>query len=125
MGEKRVASEKKFGIKVEENVMVTTRDGVRVAVDVYRPDAPGKFPALLALSPYGKSAQVFETPPQPFGKSIFEASVESGDPNFYVSRGICLLHRGICVERAIPRESIRAFSPTTKAKTGRYCGVAG
>jgi predicted acyl esterase len=87
MGEKKVASEKKYGIKVEENVMVTTRDGVRVAVDVYRPDAPGKFPALLALSPYGKSAQVFETPPQPFGKSIFEASVESGDPNFYVSRG--------------------------------------
>src|SRR5208282_4821998 len=87
MGEKKAASEKKYGVKAEENVMVTTRDGVRVAIDIYRPDAPGKFPALLALSPYGKSAQVFQTPPQPFGKSIFEASVESGDPYFYASRG--------------------------------------
>jgi predicted acyl esterase len=39
------------------------------------------------MSPYGKSAQVFETPPQVFGKSIFEASVESGDPYYYASRG--------------------------------------
>ena len=28
------------------------RDGVRVAVRIYRPDAPGKFPALFAASPY-------------------------------------------------------------------------
>jgi len=26
-------------------------DGVRLAVDIYRPDAPGKVPALLAMSP--------------------------------------------------------------------------
>ncbi|MCL6478930.1 MAG: CocE/NonD family hydrolase [Peptococcaceae bacterium] len=81
------ASQPQYGVIVEENVFVTARDGVKLAVDVYRPDAPGKFPALLALSPYGKSAQVFQTPPQPFGKSIFEASIESGDPYFYVPRG--------------------------------------
>jgi hypothetical protein len=84
---KRVASEKKYGVTVEENVFVTSRDGVRIAIDIYRPNAGGKFPALLAMSPYGKSAQVFDTPPQPFGKSIFEASVESGDPRYYASRG--------------------------------------
>ena len=84
---KLAGSQPTYGMLVEENVYVTARDGVRLAIDVYRPDAPGKFPALLAMSPYGKTAQTFETPPQPFGKSVFEASVESGDPKFYVTRG--------------------------------------
>ncbi len=83
----KVASEKKYSMLVEEDVFVTARDGIKLAIDIYRPDAPGKFPALLAMSPYGKSCQVFETPPQPFGKSIFEASVESGDPSYYAERG--------------------------------------
>lgn len=39
------ASQKQYDINVEANVYVTARDGVRVAVDIYRPDAPGKFPA--------------------------------------------------------------------------------
>ena len=84
---KITASEKKYKMIVDKDVWVTMRDGVRIPVDIYRPDAPGKFPALLAMSPYGKNAQVFSTPPQPFGKSIFEASVESGDPKFYAERG--------------------------------------
>jgi predicted acyl esterase len=83
----RERSEQQFGMIVESDVFVEVRDGVKLAIDIYRPDAPGKFPALLALSPYGKKAQVFESPPQPFGKSIFEASIESGDPSFYATRG--------------------------------------
>jgi len=85
---KALASEKKYTMIIEKDVMVTMRDGVKIPVDIYRPDAPGeKFPALFAFSPYGKNSQVFETPPQPFGKSIFEASVESGDPRYYAERG--------------------------------------
>lgn len=87
MSKRTEYSQQKYNMIIEENVMVTNREGIKIAVDVYRPDAPGKFPALLAMSPYGKSAQTFETPPQPFGKSVFEASVESGDPRFYVARG--------------------------------------
>ena len=83
----RTASQPEYSVKVEENVVVTARDGVKLAVDIYRPDGPGKYPALLALSPYGKSLQPFDTPPQPFGKSCFEASIESGDPYFYAKRG--------------------------------------
>ncbi len=64
------ASQKQYDMKVEEHVYVNARDGVRVAVDIYRPDAPGKFPALPAISPNGKSAQVFETHLQPFGKPL-------------------------------------------------------
>jgi predicted acyl esterase len=79
-------SEPKYNV-IKETFMIPARDGIKLAVDVYRPDADGKYPALLAQSPYGKDAQVFESPPQPFGKSIFEASVESGDPYYYAKRG--------------------------------------
>jgi predicted acyl esterase len=72
---------------VERDVMVPVRDGIKIAVDIYRPAGEGKFPALLAQSPYGKDTQMFDTPPQPFGKSIFEASIECGDANFYATRG--------------------------------------
>jgi len=32
----------------ERDLIVTMRDGTRLAVDVYRPDAPGKYPVLYA-----------------------------------------------------------------------------
>jgi len=48
-----------FGVVVETNVMVPMRDGVRLALDVYRPardgkPTPGRFPALLTRTPYNK-----------------------------------------------------------------------
>ena len=92
------ASQPIYNVIREENVMVTARDGVKIAVDVYRPDAEGRFPGLLAMSAYGKISQVFpETPPMPFGKSIFEASCESGDPYYFARRGYVMViadHRG-------------------------------
>ena len=44
-------------IKTEKDVYITARDGVRLALDIYRPDDKGKFPALLAYGPYGKELQ--------------------------------------------------------------------
>jgi hypothetical protein len=37
----------------EIDVRVPMRDGVRLSTNIYRPDAPGKFPVLLMRSPYG------------------------------------------------------------------------
>ena len=45
------------GLHIERNVSVRLRDGVRIFVDIYRPDgAAGErdLPALLGWSPYGK-----------------------------------------------------------------------
>ena len=64
---KTEASQPVYGMTVDRDVYVTARDGVRLAVDIYRPDTPGKFPALLAISPYGKDVQACDSPPQPFG----------------------------------------------------------
>jgi len=47
------------GIAIDRDVMVTMPDGVKLACNVYRPDKPGKFPVILAMTPYGKD----QTPP--------------------------------------------------------------
>jgi hypothetical protein len=41
-------------LRIETDVAVPMRDGVVLRADLYRPDAPGRFPALLMRTPYGK-----------------------------------------------------------------------
>ena len=41
---------------VDRDVIVTARDGVGLATDVYRPAGDGPFPVLLERTPYDKSA---------------------------------------------------------------------
>ena len=43
-----------FNVIRERNVMVPMRDGTRLATDVFRPDAPGRFPVLINRGPYWK-----------------------------------------------------------------------
>ena len=48
-----------YGIVVSKNVMVTMRDGVQLATDIYLPaingaPAPGRFPVILERTPYNK-----------------------------------------------------------------------
>jgi hypothetical protein len=42
-------------IRVEKNVPARMRDGVVLRADVYRPSAPGRYPALLQRTPYSKN----------------------------------------------------------------------
>jgi putative CocE/NonD family hydrolase len=46
----------KSGMIVERDIMVSARDGVRLATDVYRPEGSSPFPVILERTPYGKSA---------------------------------------------------------------------
>ncbi|PKB71774.1 MAG: hypothetical protein BZY87_03960 [SAR202 cluster bacterium Io17-Chloro-G6] len=47
-----------FKVTLEQNVMVPMRDGVKLATDVFRPDAPGRFPVLVTRGPYGKDGYI-------------------------------------------------------------------
>lgn len=49
---KKKAGGARYAMKQERDVYVTMRDGVKIALRIYRPDAPGKFPTLFAASPY-------------------------------------------------------------------------
>ncbi|HTQ23176.1 MAG TPA: CocE/NonD family hydrolase [Candidatus Binataceae bacterium] len=49
-------SEPVYKVLVERDQAMRTRDGVTLRADVYRPDAPGRFPVLLLRTPYDKGA---------------------------------------------------------------------
>jgi uncharacterized protein len=77
-----------YEMRVEKNVYVPMRDGARLAIDVYRPDAPGKFPALLAISTYGKETQNLPIPSVPDrGIAPWDGNIEAGDSRYIVDHG--------------------------------------
>lgn len=71
------------GIIREKGVAVAMRDGGHLAVDIYRPDASGKFLALLAFGVHSKELQGDEYPkhfpPQPSWSSLWLGHMEAGD----------------------------------------------
>jgi len=81
-----------YRTKVEGmDIMVPTRDGTRLAVDVYRPDSPGKFPVLLSFAGHNKFLQgpdVIEAcNNQPAWAPLWCGPAEAGDTKFFTSRG--------------------------------------
>src|SRR5215216_6734900 len=48
---------RQYEVTIEQDVPMRTRDGVTLYADVYRPDAPGRFPVMVARGPYGKSGR--------------------------------------------------------------------
>jgi putative CocE/NonD family hydrolase len=53
-----------YDVLLESNVRVAMRDGVRLATDVYRPARggkpfPGRFPAVMERTPYGRNVTSF------------------------------------------------------------------
>lgn len=45
------------GVRLDPNVMIPMRDGVRLATDLYRPTAgPGPWPVILVRTPYNKAS---------------------------------------------------------------------
>jgi uncharacterized protein len=44
-----------YRVRAESDVQVPMRDGVKLAADVYRPDAEGRFPVLLQRTPYNRA----------------------------------------------------------------------
>ena len=83
----RIASEKKYGMREDRDVMVPMRDGVKVAVDIFAPDGDEKFPALLGMSPYGKGIQSLTIPAQPARSPIHHTPIEAGSPEYFAARG--------------------------------------
>jgi len=61
-----------------ETVRIKMRDGVHIEADICRPAGPGRFPALVGCSPYGKYIQ--HTP-------IDHLTNEAGDIEFWVKHG--------------------------------------
>ena len=65
-------------IKSDRDVAATMRDGTKLMVDVHRPAEPGRYPVLLAASPYPRQAQDLGAP---------LGFIEAGNTEFFVPRG--------------------------------------
>jgi predicted acyl esterase len=85
---RELISQPKYGIKVQREINVPMRDGVNLSVNVFLPDASGKFPALLAIGGYGKELQECLIPPQPqYRSAVWDGNIEAGDTTEIVPRG--------------------------------------
>jgi uncharacterized protein len=74
----RNLSQPEFELLRDEDVAVPMRDGIELMADVYRPSTPGRYPVLVAASPYPRQIQNLGAP---FG------FVEAGASDFFVPRG--------------------------------------
>src|SRR5665647_2727553 len=89
-------------ITEQRDVMVPMRDGKHLCADIYRPDMPGKFPALLAIAPHNKEYQTPEFAKaaqwaQPAWSRMWFGGAEGGDTDYLVRRGyvhVCANVRG-------------------------------
>ena len=90
-------------MKAEWDVPITMDDGVVLRADVFRPDAPGRYPVILGHGPYGKgldfdegfpgrwSLLVKEHPEVGQGSSCKYANFENADPEKWVPDGyVCV-----------------------------------
>jgi predicted acyl esterase len=89
MGWREEVSQPRYGVKVEKRIQVTMRDGIRLSVDVFRPDSEGEFPALLAYSPYWNEGQYLPVPPgNPHPTASWgNFAIECGDSEYLATRG--------------------------------------
>ena len=77
-----------YKTKEEKDVYAPVRDGTKLCVDIFRPDAAGKkFPALVAWSCYGKIEQSHRRDPVPAGGLLLDHSIEVPDIDFFANRG--------------------------------------
>ncbi|HEY7062528.1 MAG TPA: CocE/NonD family hydrolase [Chloroflexota bacterium] len=87
-------SERQYEVRAEHDVRVRMSDGVELQATIFRPDSPGRFPAIIGMHPYDPIAQW-----APIGAGGFAAIglragqekgngfLEAGDSSFFVRRG--------------------------------------
>ncbi len=83
-----IVSQPKYNVKLEENLRITARDGTELLADIYRPNAKGRFPALLSISPYGKDILKLPCPiGRPSDYIRGTGGIEAGISEYFVTRG--------------------------------------
>jgi hypothetical protein len=75
----------------ERDIFVAMRDGTRLALDVYRPDKPGRYPVLYAAALHNKDMQGPDVadvlPPQPAHAPLWFGPIEAGNTRLFVANG--------------------------------------
>ena len=98
-------SKPQYKVIVERDVMIPMRDGTMIAANIYRPDAPGTFPALHAADSYQKDLD--HLPPLP----IFHMRETNDIDYFVLARLRVRAHR-------LPRHRPLAHGPVGPVRPG-------
>lgn len=72
----------------EKDVQIEVSDGVRIGVRIYRPDGPGPFPTLFAISPYRYDNNSLPAYPLFLWR-------ETGPIEWYVEQGYAYVHADV------------------------------
>jgi len=88
-------SERKYRVLVERGAKIPMSDGVKLDCNVWKPEATGKFPAILGFHCYHSDGQTGPIKPAAIstaqwrhpGQERTNASLEAGDPIFFARRG--------------------------------------
>jgi putative CocE/NonD family hydrolase len=48
-------SQPQYRVTLQANARIPMRDGITLAADIFRPDAPGRFPVILTRTPYNRA----------------------------------------------------------------------
>jgi len=94
-------------MKIEQDIKVTMRDGVRLSLCVYRPPGDGPVPALFAASPYQHE---FDTVPA-FPLFLWR---ETGPVEWYVSQGYAYVHADCAAPGARKASSASWTAPSSR-----------
>jgi predicted acyl esterase len=90
-------TEKDKGMIIEYDTTVKMRDGVKIYVDVFRPDKEGKYPVIICWGPYGKKGRptIYSLMgntglnDEDFNKYT---GFEAGDPVYWCRNGFILIN---------------------------------
>jgi len=86
---------KDYNYIVEKDIKIVMSDGVKLSCNIWRPLGEGKFPAILSFHNYHSEGQTGPIKPTAIstaqwrhpGQERTNASLEAGDPIFFVRRG--------------------------------------
>jgi predicted acyl esterase len=89
-------TEKAKGMIIERDVAVTMRDGVKIYIDIFRPEREGKYPVLVNWGPYGKFGRIKHDIRGNCGITDNEfndyTAFEAGDPVYWCMNGYILIN---------------------------------
>ncbi len=89
-------TEKAKGMVIERDAAVTMRDGVKIYVDIFRPEKEGEYPVLVNWGPYGKFCRLKYDIRGNCGIDDDDlneyTAFEAGDPVYWCRNGYVLIN---------------------------------
>lgn len=86
--------DEEYSLTFERDVEITMRDGTVILGNVFRPTAPGRYPVIVSLGPYGKDRLPVKYKKRVAGDVRVSkyAALEVVDPAFWVSEGYVVVN---------------------------------